>query len=288
MARIVYVNGCYQPLRQAAVAVEDRGLQFGDSVYEVIYVAHGRLMDVAPHLARLRRSLQALRLPFAFYETALIAVLTEVVRRNRLRFGLLYIQVTRGHAPRAHAFPDNVTRPTVIVTARSVVPCPVNAEGWGISAITLPDDRWARCDIKTTNLLPNVLARQKAREQDAGEAILYDREGNVTEGAATTVWAVGVDGVLRTRNLDYSVLPGCTREVLTTEILPALGGFSVREEPIALDALKTAREIFLTSATSFVKPVLRLDGLAVGDGTPGPVARHLLHHLSLHFDKQVP
>ncbi|APH56943.1 D-alanine aminotransferase [Granulibacter bethesdensis] len=288
MARIAYVNGRYQSLRQAAVAVEDRGLQFGDSVYEVIYVAHGQLMDAGLHLARLRRSLDALRLPFVFHELSLIAVLTEVVRRNRLCSGLLYIQITRGHAPRAHAFPDGQARPTMIVTARSVTSCPAHAEGWGVFAITLPDDRWARCDIKTTNLLPNVLARQQAREQGAAEAILYDRDGNVTEGAATTVWAVGADGVLRTRNLDYSVLPGCTREILKTDVLPALDGFSVREEPIALHELRTAQEIFLTSATSFVKPVLRLDGLAVGDGTPGPVARHMLHHLSLHFDKQVP
>ncbi|ABI62019.1 aminotransferase class IV [Granulibacter bethesdensis] len=288
MARIAYVNGRYQSLRQVAVCVEDRGLQFGDSVYEVIYVAHGRLMDAGLHLARLRRSLDALRLPFVFHELSLMAVLTEVVRRNRLSSGLLYIQITRGYAPRAHAFPDGQAQPTMIVTARSVTSCPAHTEGWGVSAITLPDDRWARCDIKTTNLLPNVLARQQAREQGAAEAILYDRDGNVTEGAATTVWAVGADGVLRTRNLDCSVLPGCTREILKTDILPALDGLSVREEPIALHELRTAREIFLTSATSFVKPVLRLDGLAVGDGTPGPVARHLLHHLSLHFDKQVP
>jgi D-alanine transaminase len=273
MSRIAYVNGRYVPLPQAAVNVEDRGYQFADGIYEVIYRHEGRLTDLDLHMARLDRSLRELAIAPPMSRAALLGVLAEVARRNRLRTGLIYIQVTRGVAPRAHPFPAAGTPPSLVVTMRRAMPFPRDIEAWQASAITRPDQRWARCDIKSVALLPNVLAKQAAREAGAFEAIMHDADGMITEGASTSVFIVDAAGRLRTRPLSHAILPGCTRAALLADLAGSGVGFD--ETPFSLAELKAAREVFITAATTFVKPVTKLDGATVGEGTPGPVARHL-------------
>jgi D-alanine transaminase len=278
MSRIAYVNGRYVPHRHATVHVEDRGYQFADGVYEVVYVQHGRPVDAGLHLARLKRSLAELKIRPPLGETALLVVLDELRARNRIATGLIYIQITRGVARREHAFPRPDTRPSLVVTMRRTPACPPSIDSWTGTAITAPDLRWARCDIKSVALLPNVLAKQAAREQGATEAILVDPDGTVTEGSSTTVWIVDQAGTLRTHGLSERILPGCTRAALIEELRDH--GIGFREGAFSLAELREAQEVFLTSATSFVKPMTRVDGAAVGDGTPGPVASRLFDLLN--------
>lgn len=280
MSRVAYVNGSYLPHRAAAVHVEDRGYQFGDGVYEVVHVHRGRLVDEELHLDRLDRSLREMRLAPPLSRPALRQVLLEVARRNRIDNGLLYMQVTRGVARRDHVFPTTAVPSAIVVTMRRLPPFPTDVEHWTGTGITLPDQRWARCDIKTINLLPNILARQTAREQGATEALLIDADGNLTEGAATSVWVVDAQGRLMLRGLDQHILPGCTRCALLD--LLAAEGIEVVEAACSLADLRSAREIFLTSATSFVKPILHLDSKPVGDGKVGPVARRLFTLFARH------
>ncbi|MGY4800090.1 D-amino-acid transaminase [Teichococcus aerofrigidensis] len=281
MSRIAYVNGRYVPQRHASVNVEDRGYQFGDGIYEVVHLYGGGFVDEDRHLDRLERSLREIRLPMPLSRQALSHVLLEVARRNRVTEGLLYMQVTRGVARRDHPFPAEPVPPALVVTVKRIKPYPRSIDGWGGDAITLPDLRWARRDIKSLNLLPNVLARQAAREQGAIEAILYEEEsGLVTEGAATTFWIVDEAGRIRTRPLSHDILPGCTRGALMAELRQA--AISYDETPFTLEDLARAREAFITSATSFVKPILRIDGRPVGDGAPGPVTRRLFDIFSRH------
>ena len=280
MSRIAYVNGRYLPQRQAAVNVEDRGYQFADGVYEVVYVHGGRLVDADLHLDRLERSLRELRLPQPMGRAALRRVITETAARNRLSQGILYLQVTRGVAPRDHAFPTRVVPPALVVTARRTPPYPRDPAAWAASAVTHPDLRWARCDIKTVGLTANVLAKQAAREQGAAEAILIDGDRMVTEGASTTLWIVDAEGRLRTRHLDSAVLPGCTRAALIAELRAE--GIGFEERRFSEQELRAAREAFLTSATSFVRPILRVDGEPVGDGAVGPLTRRLFDLFARH------
>jgi D-alanine transaminase len=280
MSRIAYVNGRYLLQRQASVNVEDRGFQLADGVYEVVHLHGGRFIDEDRHLDRLDHSLRELRLPQPMSRAALRHVLLEVARRNRLREGLLYMQVTRGVARREHAFPTVPGEPSVVVTIRRIPPYPTDVTRWTASAITHPDLRWARCDIKSTGLLPNVLARQAAKEQGALEAILVDDEGMVTEGAATSFWIVDKDGVLRTRGLDHAILPGCTRDALFA--LMRQEGIAFEEARFSVQDLRDAREAFLTSATSFVKPIVKIDGAAVSAGEVGPVTRRLFALFAWH------
>jgi D-alanine transaminase len=280
MSRIAYVNGAYVPHREASVHIEDRGYQFADGIYEVLYVHEGRFIDADLHLDRLERSLRELRIEPPLARAPLLAVLTEVLRRSRRRNGLLYMQITRGVSKREHGFPPPGTRPSLVVTLHRALDIPDSLDDWTTTAITMPDDRWARCDIKSTSLLPNILARQAAREQGATEAILYDAGGMITEGASTSVWIVDADGTLRTRPLSNAILPGCTRAALIGEL--AAGNIAFEERAFSRDELGRAREIFLTSATSFVKPVLSLDGAPVGDGRIGPVSKRLFALFARH------
>ena len=211
---------------------------------------------------------------------ALERVLDEVARRNRVTDGLLYMQVTRGVAPRDHVFPAANTAPSLVVTVRRVAPYPKDVDRWAMSVISRPDERWARCDIKSTGLLPNVLARQAAREQGAGEAILVDADGMVTEGAATSFWIVDANGVLRCPPLTQAILPGCTRGALIKELQAE--GIAFEDRAFSLDEARAAQEAFITSATSFVKPVIKLDGAPVGDGAVGPVTRRLFALFARH------
>ena len=280
MSRIAYVNGRYLPLRAASVNVEDRGYQFADAVYEVVHMTRRRLLDETLHLDRLDRSLGELRIPAPMGRAALLRVLHEVARRNRLTTANIYLQVSRGVARRDHAFPRQTVPPALVVTARAAPGFPTDVQAWATAAITRPDIRWGRCDIKSVALLPNVLAKQAAREAGAAEAVLIDRDGMVTEGASTNVWIVDGAGRLRTRPLGRQILPGCTRAALLA-LLDGTG--TVLDERAFSEAeLRGAREMFLTSASSFVRPLTRLDGAPVGDGTVGPVTRRLFEAFARH------
>lgn len=281
MSRIAYVNGRYVDQRLAEVNIEDRGYQFGDGIYEVVHVHAGRFIDEDRHLDRLDRSLREIQLPAPMSRAALRHVMRELLRRNRVTEGLVYMQVTRGVARRDHAFPAKPVPPALVLTVKRIPPYPTDVDKWAATAITHPDLRWARRDIKSVNLLPNVLARQAAKAQGAIEAILYEEDtGIVTEGAATTFWIVDEHGVLRTRHLDHGILPGCTRGALIAELQQA--GIPYEERAFTLEEARRAREAFITSATSFVKPIIRLDGKPVGEGKVGPVTRRLFDLFARH------
>jgi D-alanine transaminase len=270
MSRIAYVNGAYAPLGEAAINAEDRGFQFSDGVYEVWSLVDGQLLDEELHLARLERSLHELTIPMPMSRTALAAVLRETVRRNRLRDGIVYLQVTRGAAPRDHAFPRNVT-PTTVVTARSIDRHALaRRQRDGVAVITMPDIRWGRCDIKSVALLPNVLAKQHARQEGAHEAWLIDINGFVTEGASSTAWIVDADGQLRTRPLGHDILPGVTRHRLME--CAAEHQIAVAERAFTVAEALRAREAFMSAASGALTPIVAIDGKPVGSGAPGPVS----------------
>ena len=273
MSRIAYVNGRYVPQRRAAVNVEDRGYQFADGVYEVFYVRDGRLIDAELHLDRLERSLNEIRVFPPMAREPLLRVLHEVLQRNRVTEGLVYLQVTRGVARREHAFPGAAIPPSFVVTARRTPPFPAAAADWAASAITHPDLRWARCDIKTVALLPNVLAKQAAREQGAREAWFVDAQGCVTEGSSSNAWIVTRDGKVVTRQADRGILKGITRTVVLDMI--AAQGLKLEERAFTLDEAHAAREAFITSASQIVLPVVKIDGRPVGNGAPGLIASAL-------------
>lgn len=274
MSRITYVNGRYVPHREATVHIEDRGYQFADGVYEVCEIFAGHLVDETGHLDRLERSLRELSIRMPMSRRALSFVLREVVRRNRVRDGLVYLQVTRGVARRDHAFPPPGVAPSVVVTARSADRAKADAlAAEGIAVITVPENRWARVDIKTVGLLANVLAKQRAREAGAREAWFVDADGNVTEGASTNAWIVTAEGTLVTRPADSGILRGITR--MTVLALAAREGIPVEERPFSVDEAKSAREAFVTAATTVVMPVTRIDDAVIGNGHPGLLATSL-------------
>lgn len=274
MGRIAYVNGRYVPHDKARVHIEDRGYQFGDGVYEVCEIHAGALIDEKRHLARLKRSLSELQIAMPLAEGTLPIVLREVMRRNRVRDGYIYLQVTRGVARREHCFPMPPARPSLIITARAVDPAKGAAlAAQGVAVISLPDIRWKRPDIKTICLLPNVLARQAAKEKGAYEAWLIDAEGMVTEGAASNAWIIDQQNVIITRQIDNGILSGVTRATLLDLI--AAEGLRIEERRFSLDEAKAAREAFITGATSLVMPVVAIDGSPVGEGRPGPLAQRL-------------
>jgi D-alanine transaminase len=274
MSRIAYVNGRYVPHGRAMVHIEDRGYQLGDGVYEVWAVIEGRISDAARHFDRLERSLGELSIASPMSRSALRIVLAETVRRNRVDYGLAYLQMTRGVARRDHAFPDPPPPPALVVTARSVDRAAAEARAErGVAVISVPETRWARCDIKTIGLLPNSLARQKAREAGAAEAWFIDDLGLVTEGAASNAWIVDENGALRTRDIQANILRGVTR--LTLLDVARREGLTVDERPFTIAEAKRAREAFITGAGTLVLPVIAVDGTAVGDGAPGPVAKSL-------------
>ena len=280
MSRIAYVNGRYTPQRDASVNVEDRGYQFADGIYEVVHVFRGRFTDWDLHYARLERSLREVRIAAPMGRAALERVLAEVAARNRVTNGLLYMQVTRGVARREHWFPPAGTPPSLVVTARHIPRYPTDVDRWAIKVVSHPDERWARRDIKSVGLLPNVLARQAARERGAAEAILVDAAGMVTEGAATSFWIVDAEGVLRCPPQGQTILPGCTRAALEAEMRAEGIPFEVRA--FSLEEARAAREAFITGATGFVKPVVALDGAPVGTGAVGPVVRRLFALFARH------
>ena len=274
MSRSVYVNGRYVAHGDAVVHVEDRGFQLSDGVYEVWAVMDGRLADAEGHFARLERSLNELRIEPPMSRAALEVVVRETVRRNRVRNGLVYLQVTRGAARRDHAFPSPEVPPTLVVSARSIDMAAAEVRAAkGVGVITTPENRWGRCDIKTIGLLPNVLARQAAKEADGYEAWFVDDDGMITEGAASNAWIIDKEGTLRTRELTANILRGVTR----TSLLSVIAESNIRfeEGPFSVADAKQAREAFITGAGALILPVVSIDGEPVGDGGAGEVSLRL-------------
>lgn len=285
MSRVAYVNGRYLPHAEASVHVEDRGYQFADGVYEVMAVWNGLPVDLDLHLARMARGLADLSIAQPMSPRALMVVLRRVLARNRIRNGLLYIQVSRGVAPRNHLFPHGVP-PSVVVTARAGLGPPARAAEQGVAVVALPDIRWTRRDIKSVSLLPNVLAKQKASEAGAFEAWMTEPDGTVTEASASNAWIVDRDGRLVTRPLGTSILAGITRHVVAE--LARGDGLEVVERPFTLAEAQAAREAFITSTTSFVLPVVEVDGVVIGNGAPGTLARRLRDLYIARLDALTP
>ena len=284
MSRIAYVNGRYLPQRAAAVHVEDRGYQFSDGVYEVCEVRGGCIIDQRRHLARLKRSLQELRIDMPMAEAALAIVMRECIRRNRVHDGIIYLQITRGVAPRDHGFPPPGTRPSVVITAHGIdVAGNERIAADGVAVITVPDNRWQRVDIKSISLLPNVLAKQAAREKGAKEAWFVDGAGHVTEGSSSNAWIVTRSGKVVTRPADNGILRGITRTVLLDVIRAQ--GLEFEERPFTVEEAYGAREAFLTSASQIVMPVVRIDDRPVGNGAPGSIATALRAEFHHHAER---
>lgn len=274
MSRIAYVNGQYRDMRDATVNIEDRGYQFSDGVYEVCEIRGGKIVDLPRHMTRLQRSLGELRIAMPMPLNALEIVIHEVVRRNRVSYGIIYLQITRGVARRDHAFPVKPVKPAVVVTARSLSLQKNQATAArGIGVITVPENRWPRVDIKSVSLLPNVLAKQQARENDAYEAWFVDKDGHVTEGASSNAWIVTKDGKVVTRPANNEILAGVTRAVLTN-VLAALQ-IKFEERPFTPEEAYQAAEAFVTASSQIVMPVVRIDGRNIGDGRPGTVSNRL-------------
>lgn len=273
MPRIAYVNGRFVPLAHARVSVEDRGYQFADGAYEVIAIKDGRLADEIGHLDRFDRSLGALGIAAPMGRRAHRLVMRELVRRNRVRNGTLYMQITRGVAPRDFKFPEPAVRPGLVMTVRPADLEPAARLAQGVKVISVPEIRWKRRDIKSVALLPQVLGKQKAAEAGAFEAWMVDEDGLVTEGCSSNAWIVTRDGVLVTRNASTAILNGITRQSL----LRILGDLALpfEERPFSLAEAHEAREAFLSSASTFCLSITEIDGRPVGNGHPGLLARRL-------------
>lgn len=284
MSRIAYVNGQYVRHADAAVHVEDRGYQFADGVYEVCEVWQGQIVDMPRHLDRLDRSLGELRIGWPMTRSAVEFVVRQVARRNMVRNGLVYIQVTRGVSRRDHFFPPDDVAPSIVVTARSTSPEAANKQAaQGIAVVSYPENRWPRVDIKTVALLPNVLAKQNAKEHGGKEAWYVDTSGFVTEGGSTNAWIVTKEGTLVTRPAESGILKGITRAVVLELIRRE--GLTFEERPFSLEEAFDAKEAFVTAATSIVLPVVRVDDKVIGNGHPGTVATRLreLFHTATDF-----
>jgi D-alanine transaminase len=273
MSRISYVNGQYIPHSNASVHIEDRGYQFADGVYEVFAVHDGNLVGEQGHLDRLKHSLVSLQIDWPMAKRSFMVVVKEVVRRNHVKFGLVYIQITRGVARRDHPFPTN-TQSAIVVTARKMPPLDKNVLNKGVKVITIPDIRWKRKDIKSISLLPNCLGKQQAREAGAFEAWQYDGEGNITEGTSSNAWIVTKDGELVTKQIGSTILNGITRLAVLESAREA--GFSVSERAFSIEEAHNAKEAFITSSTSHVKAVTQIDNKIIGNGHVGELTSKLL------------
>ena len=284
LPRIAYVNGRYLPARDALVSIEDRGYQFSDGIYEVCEVRGGAIIDERRHLERLQRSLDALRIGLPLTPRALSVIMHETIRRNRVRDGIVYVQMTRGVARRDFAFPPPGTVPSLVVTARNLDRGGNERKArQGLAVITVPESRWARPDIKSISLLPNVLAKQAARDRGGAEAWFVDRDGRVTEGASSNAWIVTQDGKVVTRPADNGILRGITRTVLIEAIKAQ--SLQFEERPFTVEEVYGAREAFVTAASQIVMPVVRIDDRNVGGGLPGPVATALRECFHRHAER---
>ena len=273
MSKIAYVNGVYAPASDAGVHIEDRGFQFADGVYEVCLLVGGALWDEAGHLARLDRSLEELSIEQPMSRQAMKQVIAALIRKNRLHDALIYIQVTRGSCPRNHVFPDKPVDPSLVMTMKAFdfeKSCETAAHG--VSVVTAPDIRWGRADIKSVSLLPNVLAKEAAKQEGAAEAWLV-RDGKITEGASSNAWIINSAGELVTHPLGNEILGGITRQAVI-ECAEELQ-LKIVEQPFTEEDALNASEAFLTSATNLVMPVVKIDGKKIGNGMPGEVVPRL-------------
>ncbi|MBO6827752.1 MAG: D-amino-acid transaminase [Sneathiella sp.] len=275
MSRIAYVNGQYVPHGEAAVHIEDRGYQFADGVYEVIPIVNGKMIGEKGHIDRLWRSMNELKMDAPMDPGPMKIVMREVLRLNKVETGLIYIQVTRGVAPRDHPFPDDAISSLVMTAKKTSLEAAEKKAEKGVGVITVPDIRWERCDIKSVSLLPNILAKQQAKEAGAYEAFQYDEDGNITEGSSTNAWMVDQDGTLITRPTNNSILAGITR----AELLELLEQKNMKVElrAFSVEELRNAREVFLTSSSAYVQPVVEVDGKPIGNGQPGSISSELRH-----------
>lgn len=277
MSRIAFVNGQFVPHAHAQIHIEDRGYQFADGVYEVWAVRDGTILDEADHFARLCRSLTELQIGVPVTAKSLGLRLRQMMRRNRMSNGLIYMQVTRGVAPRVHVFPSGNISPSVILTAKHINwrAADKRAEK-GVTVVSRPDERWARRDIKSTAILPNILARQSAKEAGSYEAWLIGPDGYVTEGAASTAWIITDKGEIWTRAFSHQTLPGITRHAIFQTAHEM--GLKLVERAFTLKEATAASEAFLSGAGSGVMPIIRIDEAPVGDGTPGKMALLIRHN----------
>ncbi|MDI6869001.1 MAG: D-amino-acid transaminase [Coprothermobacterota bacterium] len=279
---LVWLNGSFMSFEEAKVSIEDRGFQFADGVYEVVRVYDGKPFTFREHLKRLRQSATQIELDFKIKDDELEEIGQKLVSRSGLKDAELYIQITRGVAPRSHVFPKEIS-PTVLLSIRSVRPLPEGALENGLSAITLPDERWSRCHIKSISLLPNVLAKEKARRVGAYEAI-FIRNGIVTEGASSNVFLL-LEGVLRTPPADWRILRGITRDLVLK--IAGSEGLPFKEEEFGLEKLYSAEEVFITSTAIEILPVVEIDKRKIGTGKPGAV-QSLLYQKFKQLVKENP
>ena len=273
MSRVAYVNGRYLRHAEAQVHVEDRGYQFSDGVYEVILIKNGKMIDEEQHLERLKKSLSSLEINPPMKRAPMRHVMKELIKRNKFRNGIVYIQITRGVAAREHSFPK-YSKPALVMTARRIATKTTDEIEAGVKVITIDDIRWKRCDIKSTSLLPNVLGKQTARRQGAYEAWMVDASGFVTEGTSTNAWIVTSDGKLITAELGSNILSGITRDTFI-KIIHELN-YKLEERQFSVEEAKNAREAFFTSSTSFLTPVSEIDGVVIGNGRAGSVSMELI------------
>jgi D-alanine transaminase len=267
---VAFINGTFVPMAEAKVSIEDRGFQFGDGVYEVIRTYNGRPFELEAHLTRLDRSATALDLKQPYSHDDWTRHILEGIRRAAYPESKIYVQITRGVAPRDHAYSDDVT-PTVVMTVREFHPLDRSVQAAGVEAITTEDIRWGRCDIKSVNLLANVLARQQVKQAQVFEAILVN-EGLVTEGAVSNVMVVQ-GGIVVTAPQGSRILSGITRMVVLD--LARSEGLPIQERFVSQADIYEADEVFLTGTTVEVLAVIRVDGKVIGDGRPGPIAQRL-------------
>ncbi len=280
MSRFAYVNGRYVAHCAATVHIEDRGYQFADGIYEVIAVCRGELVDAGPHLDRLERSLRELKISMPMSRAALAVVMDEVITRNRVENGIIYIQMTRGVATRDHAFPAT-PRTQIVMTARRTKPHPRSVDEDGVKAISVPDIRWERCDIKSVSLLPNVLAKQQAKEAGAYEALFVAPDGTITEGSSTNAWIITREGELVTQPSSNAILSGIARSAVMA--IAREEGLTLVERAFTLNEAKAAREAFVTSTTSFVMPVTQIDDAVIANGKAGSMSRKLRQRYLAHM-----
>jgi D-alanine transaminase len=283
MSRIAYVNGQYVPHLAASVHIEDRGYQFSDGVYEVVAIHNGQLIDMDGHMVRLTRSLSELEIAWPVAPTALDVIIREVIRRNRIRDGIVYMQITRGVAPRNHAFPEHHNS-ALVVTAKRFPPFDFDASNKGVNVITTPEIRWQRRDIKTVSLLGNCLAKEQAARAGCYEAWFVEDDGLVTEGTSSNAWIVTAEGDLVTRDVSNAILNGITR--LSIMKVARENGIKFIERAFSVDEAKNAQEAFVSSTTSFVKPVLKIDDTPVNGGEVGPLSTKLLAYFGGHMKAQ--